>query len=184
MRPPAMLATSALHLSSHRRRQIACRPVTVSRMCERYAQTVLTFRITYVVPCFEARSGVPFFFRIFSHLRQICVGHFTLPHFAFSVPMKKIVNNFSATITMFRTLLVSSCRFHRISIACRPVINAITIIYIIRQYQCTNMLSILCISSVQAIHSGRQKLATLSDTNCQIQPNECDADLETHSTGF
>ena len=28
MRPPAMLATSALHLSGHRRRQIACRPGT------------------------------------------------------------------------------------------------------------------------------------------------------------
>jgi len=28
MRPPAMLATSALHLSGHRRRQIACRQVT------------------------------------------------------------------------------------------------------------------------------------------------------------
>ena len=30
MRPPAMLATSALHLSGHRRRQIACRPGTSS----------------------------------------------------------------------------------------------------------------------------------------------------------
>ena len=28
MRPPAMLATSALHLSGHRRRQIACRRET------------------------------------------------------------------------------------------------------------------------------------------------------------
>ena len=28
MRPPAMSATSALHLSGHRRRQIACRPGT------------------------------------------------------------------------------------------------------------------------------------------------------------
>ena len=28
MQPPAMLATSALHLSSHRRRQIARRPGT------------------------------------------------------------------------------------------------------------------------------------------------------------
>jgi len=28
MRLPAMLATSALHLSGHRRRQIACRPGT------------------------------------------------------------------------------------------------------------------------------------------------------------
>jgi len=28
MRPPAMLATSALHLSGHRRRKIACRPGT------------------------------------------------------------------------------------------------------------------------------------------------------------
>jgi len=28
MRPPAMLATSALQISGHRRRQIACRPGT------------------------------------------------------------------------------------------------------------------------------------------------------------
>ena len=28
MQPPVMLATSALHLSGHRRRQIACRPGT------------------------------------------------------------------------------------------------------------------------------------------------------------
>jgi hypothetical protein len=134
-------------------------------------------------------------FRIFCHLRQMCVESFTLPHFVLSFPMNTIVNSahFSAAIiirrTLFRTLQVTY-RFPRISIACRPVVSAVTITYIIKCH-CTNSLGILCISAVQAIHNGRQKPKTAllpapypSDTNCQIQRNKCAAERETHSTGF
>jgi len=95
----------------------------------------------------------------------MCVEPFTLPQFVLSFPINTTVNSthLSAAIfnrrSLFRTRLVTLCRAPRISIACRPVINAISITYIIK-YHCTITLVILCISAVQAIHNGRQKLKT------------------------
>jgi len=57
--------------------------------------------------------------------------------------------------------------------------NAIIITYVIKQYHCTNTLGIICITSVQAIHTCRSAVAIrtvalyLTDANCEIQPNEC-----------
>jgi len=118
---------------------------------------VLTFCVWAITP-----SN---FVRIFCHLLRMCVGRFILPHFMF-FPLKRVVCSvhvhFSAAViirrSVFSTLRVTFSRFHIISIAFRPVINAVIITYIIRQYNCTNTLRIQCISGVRAIHNGRQKL--------------------------
>jgi len=56
------------------------------------------------------------------------------------------------------TLPVTISRYHIISIAFSPVINAVIITYIIIQYYCTNTLGILRISGLKAIHNDSQKL--------------------------
>jgi hypothetical protein len=70
----------------------------------------------------------------------MCVELFTLPQFVLSYPVQTIVKSahFSATIIirriLFRTLQVTFCRFPTISIVCRPVINAISITYVIKYH--------------------------------------------------
>jgi hypothetical protein len=82
------------------------------------------------------------FVRIFCNLPRICVEHFTLPNFVLSLPVKAIVSStpFSATILIRRsvlcTLRVTFSWFHIIFIVFCPVIIAIIITYITRQYHC------------------------------------------------
>ena len=104
------------------------------------------------------------FVRILCHLRRMCVQRFTLSHFVLSFPVTTTVSSvhFSATIlirlSVFCTFSLTFSRFHIISISFRPVINAVIITDIIRQYHCTNTLGILCITSVPATHYGRHTL--------------------------
>jgi hypothetical protein len=109
-------------------------------------------------------------FIIFCHPRQKCAERFSFYLALFlSFPMNTIVSsaNFSAVVIIRRILrlspLVTFCLFTRISIAYRPVIKAIKITYIISQYHSKNMLDILSITSVQAIHNVRQKFKTALD---------------------
>ena len=99
----------------------------------------------------------------------MCVGLFTLPQLVLSFLMKTVTSSvhvhFSAAAIIRRyvssTLQVTFSRFHIISIAFLPVINAVIIAHIIRQYHCTNTLGIILrISGVKAIHNGRQKLTS------------------------
>jgi hypothetical protein len=82
------------------------------------------------------------FVRIFCHLLRICVELFTLPNFVLSLPVKAIISSipFSAAMLIRRsvlcTLRVTFSWFHIIFIVFRPVISAINITYIIRQYHC------------------------------------------------
>jgi hypothetical protein len=91
------------------------------------------------------RIGVPYsfnFIRIFCHLLRIRVKRFTLPIFFLSLPVKAIFSSipFSTAIFILRsvlcTLRVTLSWFHIIFIVFLPVISAINMAYIIRQYHC------------------------------------------------
>jgi len=96
----------------------------------------------------------------------MCLVLFALSHFALSVPMKIIISgvHFTAAKVIRRsvscTLRVTLSHFHIIFIGFHPVINAIIITYVIKQYHCTNTFGILCITSVQAIHNCRSAPVT------------------------
>lgn len=109
------------------------------------------------------------FLRIFCHLLRICVELFTLPNFVLSFPVKAIISSipFSAAILIRRgvlcTLWATFSWFHIIFIVYRPVIGAIIITYIIRQYHCR-------------VHSGtspllRYKLSITSASNSHRTTN-------------
>jgi hypothetical protein len=103
-------------------------------------------------------------FRIFCHLRRMCLESFTLTNFVSSYPMKTNIRSvrFSAamiiTRSVFCTVRVNFSRLHVIFLGFLRVINPVTITSIIKQYHRTKTLSIVCITSVQVNHNGRLKL--------------------------
>jgi len=134
------------------------------------SNVIKTFICNETFQCLKECSGVTCsannrsnFIIIFCHLRGVCVDLFTLHYFVLYVRKKKIVSNLHIIAAVssdvdFCTLPITFSRFHEISIAFRPVINAFTITYIIKQFHCNDTVGILSITCVKANHNSRHQL--------------------------